>query len=230
MTSAGDASSHDAEHRLVLDVQRRYIGQLLGNGSRHFSSTRSGSATASADQRFDERGVEVYRSGRAALPRRGPPEPIGHRSPRDRHLGARHTGLFEETNHRSVEMSCSMTCGAPTPCSSGGTIGREHDQGHEREIGLGDARVQFRRRRAAGHHDRDGPLAHERPTEGEESGAALVESNVQGELGAGGRGEASGVEREPGERTTSRRPEVNPLVKERRRERRLGLAGARYAT
>jgi len=70
-----------------------------------------------------------------------------------------------------------------------GTIGRQDEQRHEREIGFGHAGVQFGRRGATGHHDRYRRLAREDPPQREKTGAAFIDSYVDGQLGALGRGQ-----------------------------------------
>ncbi len=122
-----------------------------------------------------------------------------------------------------------MVCGAPTPCSSGGRSAVSTKSGTKARRCFGHAGVEFRRGRTTRHHDGHGSLGHERSTEREESGTSLVNANVQRQLGAMSTGEGERRRARSGAQNDVTKTECDPLVEQRRGERRLDLARARYA-
>ena len=101
-----------------------------------------------------------------------------------------------------------MVCPAPIPRSSGGRSAVSAISGSRRLVGLADRRVEVGGRGAGGAEDRHRRAGRLGGAEREEGGGALVDDHGHLDLRAGARApRASGVEREPGERTAWRSPQ-----------------------
>jgi hypothetical protein len=91
---------------------------------------------------------------------------------------AHHTGLFKTSNFRAVESVLVHRLWRTDTVEFRRSICGHHEQRNECLIGFGDARQQFRRRRATRHHYRDGTIGREGPADREETGTALVDAHV----------------------------------------------------